>query len=730
MSNSVSRLESWPDRNVVPQWLYTSVWILSIAVGISGIIGVGLGPDTRTVGYALLAIGGGTLAVFSLSTEVRMTLIRDTEGWLPFAVTAVGGFIFVAGVAFAAEIFNSVVAIPLTVRLMVLATAFQALLLTVDISSVRLSLRVRATVLTLSHGAIFAGSLFTLLGEPIVPRAGLLLYASGFASLLLHTFWARTLSPIPKTVDDTPDRQRWEILLLGTIVVGILGAILIVLSTPSGALTLQSSVNRFFVTVTGIAAIVALAMISAPQSSPATLRWVAGPTMTVTLHVMVVFIIVNGFVLGVFVAVPWLFAPMFVGFITLLFVGVALNYAMLINVWRRGREDPDSEPTPVLENEEVTVVVSAMNDVDALAASLRNNVAALSPLPFLLVPAARATDGTIELMYAVQDDYPDRVRVVEASGGSKGADLNEVWDSVETPYVLILDADEVVGPSFVTEGLRVLSAQPDVGIVQGRKCATYPDISLLSRFSSIERQHSTWVDQSFSDDILAAAHFAGSAAVLRREVLPAVGGFNPEMLTEDIDLTTRLYLETDWDIAYVSGMVAKELLPGTWIALLQQRERWSRGWAQVAGQRIGPVFRSWRSLGLRRTFGLSWLLFLAVSAPLFTIFPALALPTVALETPLGISPAVAVGLAIFLLPERAVSFVYTVFRDPEIQVPITLRRIVTTVIFAYLWIAFGWVVQFHSLYLHFSGAPQIWTVTRKEQPAGDQPTSSIGRESA
>jgi cellulose synthase/poly-beta-1,6-N-acetylglucosamine synthase-like glycosyltransferase len=438
--------------------------------------------------------------------------------------------------------------------------------------------------------------------------------------------------------------------------------------------------------------------------------------MAVTLHVMVVFIIVNGIVLSVFVAIPWLFAPVFVGFITLLLVGVALNYAMLINVWRRDRKDSHSEPTPILEDREVTVVVSAMNDVNALSASLRNNVAALSPLPFLLVPAARSTDGTTELMRAVQDDYPDRVRVVEATGGSKGGDLNEAWDLVETPYALVLDADEVVGLSFVTQALRVLSARPDVGIVQGRKSAMYPDTSLLSWFTSMERQHSTWIDQSFSDDILAAAHFAGSAAVIRREVLPAVDGFNPKMLTEDIDLTTRLYLETDWDIEYVPEMVAKELLPGTWMSLLQQRERWSRGWAQVAARRIGPVFRSWRSLGVRRTFGLSWLLFLAVSAPLFTIFPALTLPTIVLENPLGLSPAVAVGLAIFLLPERAISFLYAVFRDPEIQMSMTPRRIIATVVFAYLWIAFGWVVQFHSLYLHFSGAPQLWAVTQKEQP--------------
>jgi cellulose synthase/poly-beta-1,6-N-acetylglucosamine synthase-like glycosyltransferase len=67
-------------------------------------------------------------------------------------------------------------------------------------------------------------------------------------------------------------------------------------------------------------------------------------------------------------------------------------------------------------------------------------------------------------MYAVQDDHPARVRVAEATGGSKAADLNATWEHVETPYVLILDADETVDPAFVTRALGILTAQPDIGI--------------------------------------------------------------------------------------------------------------------------------------------------------------------------------------------------------------------------------------------------------------------------
>ncbi|MFC5367147.1 glycosyltransferase [Salinirubrum litoreum] len=711
-----SRVESWPEHSFFPERLYTAAWALSLVVTLVGTVGVGLGPETRPTGYALLATGGGALALFSLSAEIRRTVGREASSGLRLAIVGVGGLAFVSGVAFAAGVLPGTAAAPLTVRLLILATAFQALLVSVDIRPARPTLRARVAVLLMSHGAIFAGSVLTFPGGPTVPRAGLLLYAGGFGVLLLNAFWARTLSSGTVPPEPETDRRRWEGVLLGAIVVGVLGATAMVLTTQTGTLGLRTPLTQLFATVTGAAAAVALATLGVPQSAPLALGWLDSPAVTVSQHVSTLFVVVNGFVLGIFVAAPGLLGPVFRVFLAALLVGVVLNYAMLLYARRRDPDADPTDPTTALADAGVTVVVTGANEVDALSASLRENVAALDPLPFLLVPAARSSDGTQEVMQAVREDHPDRIRVVEGTGGSKAGDLNQVWEHVETPYVLLLDADETVGASFVTRALRVLSARPDVGIVQGRKYATYPDASRLSRFVSAERQHSTWLDHPFDADVLAAAHFAGSAAVLQREVLPDVDGFASDLLTEDIDLTIRLYLQTDWDVVYVPEMGARELLPGSWTSLLRQRERWARGWAQVAGRHLGDVVRSWRALGLRRTAGLSWLLLLAVSAPLYVIFPALVVPTVALDASLQLSLPVAAAFAVFLLPERAISFAYAVFRDPDIPASTSLRRIVETVAAAYLWIAFGWLVQLHSLYLQFAGAPQTWTVTRKSRP--------------
>jgi len=54
-----------------------------------------------------------------------------------------------------------------------------------------------------------------------------MLYAGGFASLLLHSFWARTRSTQSNPSAPKTARQQWEAVLLGVVVIGLLGTILI-----------------------------------------------------------------------------------------------------------------------------------------------------------------------------------------------------------------------------------------------------------------------------------------------------------------------------------------------------------------------------------------------------------------------------------------------------------------------------------------------------------------------
>jgi cellulose synthase/poly-beta-1,6-N-acetylglucosamine synthase-like glycosyltransferase len=208
---------------------------------------------------------------------------------------------------------------------------------------------------------------------------------------------------------------------------------------------------------------------------------------------------------------------------------------------------------------------------------------------------------------------------------------------------------------------------------------------------------------------------------VRREAVQDIEGFATDMLTEDIDLTVRLYLETDWELVYEPDMIIRELNPETWQSLIRQRERWARGWAQVATRHLEDIGRSPRKLGLRRTIGLCWELFTAISSPVYTLLPAFVIFWLFItETPVLVFSSQLFTL--YLLVERGVSFFVAAYLDPDLPHPEKLRTVVATGIYGYAWMLFGWVIQLHSLYLELAGATGFWDVTEKQPEMGDVST--------
>ena len=699
--------------------LHSVIWSLSVLVALVGLASVSTGRLLTGAAFGV-AGGSGLVALSLLSTR---QIHRDRFGY------AVGGTIGILAVAsiFAVAIVVSVDAFSLgfstDVRVVAFATALQAVLFVIAVRSPSSSPIARWLAPVTGHITVLFGSAQALGWGPFTSKTVLLAYAVGFSLLALHAFWMRqraherVIPPRPAT-----DPRRWEAVLIVAVFVAVIGAAiadLVVrpgtaeLAVRSGGLIPESAVAQTAAATAAGAAIVGFSTIAAPPSPPRFLDVLTGTRATVAQHALTLILLLNMLLVVVLMAVPWGFYPVLGVFLTWLAIGVTVEYASVIHAYRKRQGTSPVPPLP--QDPSITVVVAAYNDGVVLEESLTHNVEALDPLPFVVVPASRSTDDTVAVANEFQRQYPDRIRVVEGVGGTKAADLNDVWDSIDTEFALVLDSDETVDTEFVARGLHAFEEQPELGIVQGRKVSEAPHERSLALFGSVERQQSTWLEHRFMHDVFGAGHFAGSAALLRREVPTSVGGWSPEVLTEDIDLTVRLQLQTDWEIAYDTEMVALESTPENSRELVRQRQRWTRGWAQVAERYLGTMLRS-RGVGTRRTVGMSWLLFAAVSAPLATIFPTLlVLPFLGVGG--GLPLLAAVVLALYLLPARGISFGYAALRDPTIPLPTTLGNAVKIVVYGYLWIVLNWIIQIHSLYLEIGGSPGVWHVTRKQTRA-------------
>ncbi|MDB2272607.1 glycosyltransferase family 2 protein [Halorubrum ezzemoulense] len=599
--------------------------------------------------------------------------------------------------------------LPVSLRIIILTLGLQALLLTVDVRPTDAAQQARILLLIVSHGAVFGGSLLIFPSRIQNQEAAILLYVVGFSFLILHAFWMRRLRPGISPPRPETRRRAWESIVLIAILVVVISTLIFV--TVTTGLTTDSQFINGFVIVGGFAGTILLASLSVPRQPPSFVNIFTGPFATIVQHVLTLILLVNTLFVALFIAFPPVFTLITGGFLLLLAAGVTVNYLMTLLAVVRS-QDQMSPSGSLTADIPFTVVVTAMNEANVVRETLRENLIELPNAEFLIVPAAASDDGTHAVLADIASEFPDQVRIETGDAGSKAGDLNQIWPLINTPFVLILDADERANRDSVARGLQTLLSNPKTGIVQGRKVATYPSSTNLSRFITIERQHSTWIDHPFMDGAFHAGHFAGSSALLRRPVVSDINGFSTTTLTEDIDLAIRTYLETDWDIQYDSTSIFYEYNPNSWTSLIRQRERWGRGWAQCAARYLPTVLSNGKQLGWRRTTGLSWELFLSVSSPVYTIFPAIIAYWILSGGP-PFASWITLSFALIMIPERGISFLYALLWDPELSEDRTAVEIVSALFYSYLWIPFGWVIQLHSLYLQLAGAVERWDVTKK-----------------
>jgi 1,2-diacylglycerol 3-beta-glucosyltransferase len=97
-----------------------------------------------------------------------------------------------------------------------------------------------------------------------------------------------------------------------------------------------------------------------------------------------------------------------------------------------------------------------------------------------------------------------------------------------------------------------------------------------------------------------AAALGGNGQLTRRSAIKAVGGWSPYSLTEDLDLTIRLFLAGRGRIAHCSQAVVWQEGVPTFKALLRQRTRWAEGmlrcwgdyaWAVLVSKEMSPKLR-------------------------------------------------------------------------------------------------------------------------------------------
>ena len=651
------------------------MWWIALALA-----SIGVGATVAAAPWGPLAAVGGAVILLHLA----WTMFPGRRVPLHIAFAGVlGGFLAVLGaLGWALDARARVILVALGFQLQLAAAAATREPLVDRFSSF--------LVAALGHATMLLGAalLWTGAGLDDVATVG----CAGLAVVLLHAFWRQRARGGPG--------EEWELILVCGVMV-VAAAPVLARFTPRPAILI------------GVALLASLLCVAVLARPPKRLEVLARRPRAVgrALAQGVALVVLVNVVLLAYSLVSHLAIRVVVGVLFFwLLLSVVFEYRSVLYA-RRHLVGAPSAPEAEVVPGEVTVVIVAASEADVLRGSLAVNLALDLPLEYVIVPAAGSSDETVEVAHAAARAHPGRVRVVLGTTGSKARDLNLVWPTVETPYLLVLDADETIDAASLRRLAHALREDHGVAVAQARKLDPDPERSTLSRFIACERRYSTWIDQSVQAED-GGAHFAGSAALIRWGALHDIDGWRDDTLTEDIDFTLRLAEGTSWRIAYVPSAIVREATPRSLRQLVRQRTRWARGWAQVTAQHLPRVWRARRHLGLMRTISYTWQLLASVSGPWMVLLPLLSLIRL-----LGLSDllplALALPLAMLIMPSRGIAYLFAAWHDPVLPVRRSPRAMGEVLLHAYLWLAVGWIIQLHAIYLQLADAPQEWSVTGK-----------------
>ena len=241
----------------------------------------------------------------------------------------------------------------------------------------------------------------------------------------------------------------------------------------------------------------------------------------------------------------------------------------------------------------VTIFVAAHNEEAVIEDCLINLMAVDYPLDRMVVMPVndRSSDRTREIIDAVIERFPGRIKPFHRTGGKPGkaAALKDATELVDTDFIIVFDADYLPSRGLIRR-LMAPFVDPEVGAVMGRVVPNNVGANLLTRLLDLERSGGYQVDQQARMNLGLVPQYGGTVGGIRLAALQAVGGWHDDVLAEDTDLTYRLLLG-GWQTVYHNRAECYEEVPQNWGVRVRQIKRWSKGHNQALVRHSLPLLR-------------------------------------------------------------------------------------------------------------------------------------------
>lgn len=272
-----------------------------------------------------------------------------------------------------------------------------------------------------------------------------------------------------------------------------------------------------------------------------------------------------------------------------------INSMVMVVLYNRKKNQP-MQPNPLPDWPAVTVQLPIFNE-RYMVERLLNAVTALDyPREKLQIQVLDdSTDETAALVRRVAAKFAARghnIQLCQRSdrSGFKAGALAEGMKTASGELLAIFDAD-FIPPADWLKKTVVYFGDPTLACMQTRWGHLNYDYDLFSHAQALGIDGHFIIEQTARSRNGLFLNFNGTAGIWRRAAIADAGGWQPDTLTEDLDLSYRVQMR-GWHIGYLPDVVVPAELPCQVEAFKKQQFRWAKGSFQVVRKTFNNLLRA------------------------------------------------------------------------------------------------------------------------------------------
>lgn len=231
----------------------------------------------------------------------------------------------------------------------------------------------------------------------------------------------------------------------------------------------------------------------------------------------------------------------------------------------------------------VSILVPAHNEGKVIASTVRSLLALNYPKESyeIIIINDNSSDNSAEILSRIQATHPDRNLIVlntdKITGGKgKSNALNLGLAKSKGEYIAVYDADNTPERDALIHIVADLLNDDGLGAVIGKFRCRNKHKNLLTQFINIEGICYQWMAQAGRWNFFNLCTIPGTNFVMRRSILEAIGGWDTKAVTEDTEISFRIY-RMGYKIKFNGFSVSWEQEPETLEVWFKQRNRWAKG---------------------------------------------------------------------------------------------------------------------------------------------------------